>query len=180
LILIHCRAYGMTVEQAIQAKMYEIAQTYTNASERKTNIDAANKFRLPFWNPFQARDVQQTNPTDVPVMGISLLFCVRKINVKRPNTDTYTPINNPLYAYLNPIAADLKKAYGGFVSVPAWIDGFLRAGDNSTPLEAYTVRCGTRGQAYSDHVKLQQFLSQKMPHSSGNAIMRSYCKPELG
>jgi hypothetical protein len=166
----------MAVEQSIQAKMYEIAGTYKIKTERETMTKKAATFRLPYWNPFQARFVDPPNENDIPVTGLSLLFCVREINIKRPNTDVYVTIPNPQYAYRNPNKGELVAAYSGVLSTPDWIDIFLRTekGSKQIPLEDYTVRCGVRGEPYSDHVNLQQNLGVKMTYNNGKAITMPY------
>lgn len=161
----------MAVEQAIQAKMFQMAAMYTDGKERAFNEGLAQSFRLPFWSPFQGRATSDGTVNGQVIMGLSLLFCVRQVNVRRPNEKDYVIINNPLYAYKNPTGPELNAAFSSLAaSEKAWIPTFLRTtSTGSIPLEAYTVRFGKKGKSQSDHVGLQENLSQQMKPGVGPA-----------
>jgi hypothetical protein len=149
----------MATEQAIQAKMFEIAGTYTSSAEKTKYQKLASNFRLPFWNPFQARTTSTGKVDGSLVTGLSVFFCVSKIKVQQPNSADYTVVNNPLYAYEYPTKAQLVAAFPG--AEEGWIKTFLTT-PQGRPLETFTVRCGVKGQPWSNHTAMQQHLTQRM------------------
>ena len=149
----------MATEQAIQAQMFEIADIYVDGAEKTKTEELAKRFRLPFWNPFQARTTSTGKVDGNLITGLSVLFCVSKIYVMVPNSTTYTMVNNPLYAYEYPTKAELVEAFpeaeGG------WIEKFF-SGTRSRPLETFTVRCGKITQPWSIHTDMQAHLTTRM------------------
>ncbi|KAH0542306.1 hypothetical protein GP486_008647, partial [Trichoglossum hirsutum] len=144
--------YGVAFEQAIQDKMKAIARNFGGAA-RNEYLEAADKFRLPFWNPFQARNFE--HPDDRPVMGISLIFCVKKVRVKEPGSREWTTIDNPLYSYVYPTDEQLSEASLTGNAYTAFLNGIG------------TDTCTTRNSpadqpSVSDHLSLQKKLIRDM------------------
>ncbi|KAF2839440.1 Di-copper centre-containing protein [Patellaria atrata CBS 101060] len=96
------RGYAAMIEQAIQAKMVEIASTFKRKGPNdlaSRSRSAAIQFRQPYWDPFRARAGQAWNNTLQP--GLSLILAVKRVKVTRPDL-TEAEIDNPLYSYKFP------------------------------------------------------------------------------
>jgi predicted phage tail protein len=101
----------MAFEQACQAKMHEIAETYTDPKDKTSHHRIANEHRTPYWNPFQSRYLFADGVNNgYQALGLSLIFCVQQVRVQRPNNPTWVTIDNPLYRYRYPSPENFSEA----------------------------------------------------------------------
>ena len=128
----------MAMEQNIQAKMMTIARQFPDA-QKAVNLTAAKQFRIPYWDPFKCRASNNDKVTGKPVMGISLIFCVKLVHVKGPFDIKWKQIENPLYQYRTPTDAQFLAAFGKTLKDLGTFT--VRGGD---ALEAKTVRHSIR------------------------------------
>ena len=91
--------------------MTDIANQWTNEHERTKYLQAADRFRLPFWDPLLPRNkVTPIIGKDLnnKIWGAPLILTKPKVYVKKPNEKTQTEIDNPLASFKWPIE-ELKK-----------------------------------------------------------------------
>ena len=100
-------------KQAVANKMRDIAQRYTDASEKKEYINAAERFRFPYWDPFVPRNRvsrnSQATEVDQEIWGLPKILMAEAVYVKYPNKSVLKAIANPLRAYVLPDEGILSK-----------------------------------------------------------------------
>jgi hypothetical protein len=101
------RIYMSMMEQAVQLKMWQIAQRFPTEGElQETMIKAANRFRFPYWDPLRPRRLMEGENLTWEC-GAPHIVAVRIINVFIPEDTTHNhrPFarrRNPLYSYWFP------------------------------------------------------------------------------
>lgn len=94
--------------------MAEIAERFPEAVRPRYRT-ALKEFRLPYWDYFRPRDIDNTNQTNTFRKGTDYLFYLPRVfttenlTVRRTSDDKRESIRNPLYRYINP-----PKESGGF------------------------------------------------------------------
>ena len=102
--------------------MVKQAKKYSDEKERNTYLDAAARFRLPYWDVVMPRNEEQTTPppgkdrTDpAAIWGCPEIFKVRKVFVKLPqgipaeSQDGFWTIDNPLASFIFPNEQDYRQ-----------------------------------------------------------------------
>ncbi|KAJ5628581.1 hypothetical protein N7490_010809 [Penicillium lividum] len=107
------RVYIGMFEQAVANKVREIAESFGDDEGRLSYLSAADRFRLPYWDPTLPRNEGTDNngTFSEEIWGFPLIFRQRKVWVKRPHGKMATQIHNPLFSFALP-DADLLSANG--------------------------------------------------------------------
>ncbi|KAJ5907811.1 hypothetical protein N7495_000493 [Penicillium taxi] len=107
------RVYIGMFEQAVANKVREIAESFGDDEGRLSYLSAADRFRLPYWDPTLPRN--EGNGTNEEfsegIWGFPLIFRQRKVWVKRPHSKMAAHIHNPLFSFALP-DEDLLRANG--------------------------------------------------------------------
>ncbi|KAJ5752131.1 hypothetical protein N7520_009048 [Penicillium odoratum] len=107
------RVYIGMFEQAVANKVRDIAKSFGDDEGRLSYLSAADRFRLPYWDPTLPRNkINDMNETfSDEIWGFPLIFRQRKVWVKRPQSKMAAQIHNPLFSFALP-DADLLSANG--------------------------------------------------------------------
>ena len=100
----------MSIKSTIQNKMKEIAKTYTETVDQNTYLDAAARFRLPYWDMIMPRQ-DPTDENDATTMWACPRILKQKyVYVKYPQTpNEFTELLNPLASFTFPDPDDYTK-----------------------------------------------------------------------
>lgn len=105
-------------------KVQEIAKRFTKEPERSMYQNAADRFRLPFWDPLLPRNNPPNDPllprSNVPItkfsedlFGIPKILAAPTVHVKIPQEDSSVvedhKFTNPLYSFKFPDVKLLKE-----------------------------------------------------------------------
>ena len=73
---------------------------YAPGPERTLYQSAAQRFKLPFWDPLLPRNrVESTGTFNDKILGVPAILAAKQVWVKRPGAQDLKPIDNPLYSY---------------------------------------------------------------------------------
>lgn len=101
---------SISIQQAVANKMQQIANQYTNEQEKRVYQNAANRFRLPFWDPFLPRNKVDKSPVlNEGIWGIPQILGQQSVWVKRPAVADLKPMDNPLYQFTFPSQGTLTR-----------------------------------------------------------------------
>ncbi|KAI9888218.1 MAG: hypothetical protein M1814_000958 [Vezdaea aestivalis] len=93
--------------QAIKSYMQTKAKEWTN-SEAKIYKVAAERFRMPYWNPVAPRNPYKA-PNKESIYGIPAILGAENVFVVYPNENESKPINNPLLSFFFPKGDLMEK-----------------------------------------------------------------------
>ncbi|MCJ1382861.1 hypothetical protein MMC17_005974 [Xylographa soralifera] len=95
------RPYLGMFEQSIYLKMRDIALKYPEAGGLRNNyIEAAKRFRLPYWDPLLLRFLPSAGDVKPWHCGLPKVLSAGRVFVRTPtDPNMLTEINNPLYCY---------------------------------------------------------------------------------
>jgi tyrosinase len=91
--------------------MVEIAQSYTSATDKSMYLEAAQKFRLPYWDYYRPRDhistfpgvVENRKDTKFPYkFGMPQIFTVSEVRYKSAPSNEWKLMPNPLRSFTFP------------------------------------------------------------------------------
>ncbi|KAI9789436.1 MAG: hypothetical protein M1835_001679 [Candelina submexicana] len=103
------RVYIAMFEQAVANRMAAIANEYPQETRAKYQ-SAADRFRLPFWDPLLPRNsVPQSTAVDPTIWGLPKILGAKFVWVQRPKGSKLEHIPNPLYSFNIPSDEVLKK-----------------------------------------------------------------------
>ena len=101
------------LKQALANKMREIAERYDEADNKKIYLNAAERFRMPYWDPFVPRNRVNTDSdakaVDVEIWGLPKILSAEAVYVKYPKVKVLRAIANPLRAFIFPESEILRK-----------------------------------------------------------------------
>ena len=187
------RPYVTMMEQALCLKMHEIAQEYAVREGRSTYIEAAYRFRMPYFDPLMARVlIEHRKPHHWEwKCGAPAVLSACRVYVHKPGWGVlWDWIDNPLYQYKFPTVSHLDHTPKYAVSDPRlefyklWApNGYLPRAprpypSNVIPPNLRTVRTPSE-HGYSNHsrmadsfdiqvrpqgVSLYNVLSQERPY----------------
>ncbi|KAI9719091.1 MAG: hypothetical protein M1812_003721 [Candelaria pacifica] len=162
------RPYLAMMEQTIYYTMLEIAKRFKDS---KTHIEAAEEFRLPYWDYFRPRAGGAEFPgvTD-PSRGITqfsydfripFIFELETVMVYRPeDEDNLVETKNPLYSFDYPRVGGLTFSDWKALITDDRTDFVMRASKVRTVRRATTKGIALNNQT-SDYVELNSILSTK-------------------
>ena len=94
--------------------MVEQAKAYLDEEQRKTYLDAAARFRLPYWDLIMPRK-EETNSDPTTIWGCPAIFKAKDVFVKLPGDDPekdekgFSKIKNPLASFAFPNDQELRQ-----------------------------------------------------------------------
>lgn len=106
--------------------MRDIAEKYEN-EDRKMYLNAASRFRLPFWDPFMPR-----NPIQMPldtVFGVPKILRAKKVFIKHWDKSKPATIPNPLETFFFPQESTLKTKGRTLWTTDEYDDWMIREKD---------------------------------------------------
>ena len=93
--------------------MQEIAKNYIDPEDKKLYLSAAERFRLPYWDPFVPRNRvyrdSEAKAVDQEIWGLPKILTAEAVYVKYPKKKVLKAIPNPLRAFVFPDEETLKK-----------------------------------------------------------------------
>lgn len=115
------RPYLGLLEQSLYRRMVNIAKKYTDTAVKARYLDAAQKFRLPYWDYYRARgpgfsvtrqqardkDIRDTNNWNLRAPPAEFaydfrlpdIFMAKTVTIKSYPKDEPKSLDNPLYSY---------------------------------------------------------------------------------
>lgn len=101
------------LKQALANKMREIAQRYDEADDKQIYLNAAERFRMPYWDPFVPRNRvnrdSDANAVDEEIWGLPKILIAEAVYIKYPKKKVLRAIANPLRAFIFPDSEILKQ-----------------------------------------------------------------------
>ena len=95
--------------------MVKQAKAFQDKDDKKSYLDAAARFRLPYWDIVMPRNEKQTEDPKA-IWGCPEILKVKSVYVKLPNGDPkkkkngFWTIDNPLAVFKFPTAAEFKDS----------------------------------------------------------------------
>lgn len=90
----------MILKQALANKMREIAERCDEADDKKIYLNAAERFRMSYWDPFVPRNRvnrgSDVNAVDEKIWGLPKILIAEAVHVKYPKKRLLRAIANPL------------------------------------------------------------------------------------
>ena len=103
----------MILKQALANKMRDIAERYDEADNKQIYLNAAERFRMPYWDPFVPRNRvsrdSAAKEVDVEIWGLPKILMTEAVYVKYPKKNILRAIANPLRAFIFPDSEILKQ-----------------------------------------------------------------------
>jgi hypothetical protein len=103
----------MIKKQAVADKVQEIAKRFTKEPEKSIYQNAADRFRLPFWDPLLPRNKVSTAEFSQDMFGMPKILGAKTVHVKIPKEDgsvvTNDAYKNPLYSFIFPETEILQE-----------------------------------------------------------------------
>ena len=103
----------MMLKQALANKMRDIAERYDVADNKEIYLNAAERFRMPYWDPFVPRNRvsrdKAAKEVDVEIWGLPKILMAEAVYVKYPKKNILRAIENPLRAFIFPDSKILKQ-----------------------------------------------------------------------
>jgi hypothetical protein len=117
LFLIWHRPYLALLEQMLQITAKHFADMQNDPATRLIWQKEAERLRLPYWDFGRPNKFDGTHGYADHLSlkyGMPAPLALKYVRVKRPNSDVYENILNPLYSYTYPTDATIENAYPGF------------------------------------------------------------------
>ena len=88
--------------------MREVAGLYKDEEQRRRYLNAAARFRLPFWDPFMPRNQLKDNSGLETIFGVPEILRVKTVFVKHWDENRPEEMANPLESFFFPSETTLQ------------------------------------------------------------------------
>lgn len=94
-------------------KVNTIAGLFTNEPEKTLYKAAADRFRMPYWDPVMPRNKPSASAVgskkvDESIWGLPKILGAERVYVIKPGSQQPVEVDNPLYSFTFPSEATLK------------------------------------------------------------------------